>query len=70
MSFVAVPAMAAAGISTAFVSLKVAVGNVPVSSPSLRSRLSRRSSSDVIEVVSTSIDPAVSVVVEPLGERE
>ena len=62
---VAVPARAAAGISTGWVSVKVAVAKASVSRPSERSRLSRRSSSDVIVVVSTVMLPSVKVAVVP-----
>ena len=61
----AVPASAAAGISTGLVSVKVAVGNWSVWSPSSRMRLSRCDLSEVMEVVSTVSAPAVRVVVEP-----
>ncbi len=61
----AVPVRAAAGTSTGDVRLKVAVGKLSVSSPSLRSRLSRIGLSDAIEVVSTDRAPAVRLVVVP-----
>ena len=69
---VAVPARAAAGMSTGWVMVNVAVGNASVSRPSLRIRLSRRPSSEAIVVVSTSIVPPVSWTASPLpveGDR-
>ena len=61
----AVPDRAAAGTSTAWLSVNVAVGKLSVWRPSVRRRLSRRSSSDAIVVVSTVKVPAVRVVVVP-----
>ncbi len=70
----AVPASAAAGTATGWVTVNVAVGYCSVCRPSLRRRLSRRDSSDWIVVVSTVKVPAVrfapspvfSTVIEPL----
>ena len=47
----------------------VAVGNASVWSPSERIRLSRRSSSDAMVVVSTVIDPSVSWRASPDATR-
>ena len=57
---VGVPSIAAAAMSTVSVRTNVALGNRSVSRPSVRSRSSRRPSSDAIVVVSTVRDASVS----------
>ena len=52
-------------MSTGAVIMKVAVGNWSVCRPSLRSRLSRRLSSEVMVVVSTVMVPSVSWAPSP-----
>jgi hypothetical protein len=59
------PASAAAGTSAGCVTVNFAVGNWSVWRPSLRSRSSRRPSSDWMIVVSTVRVPAISCAPSP-----